>query len=389
MAVATSGPGRCRVGATPTRRRRPDVVGGLAAVVLALSLLAPGCGPDRGPPPQSERVVGIPVVVRPVEVRDVTVSAKKVAILRADKEYALNFSLPGNLGEYFVDEGSRIDAGVPVARLDVAPFRSKLREAEVQLEELNRQRERVERFYRKRLATQTEFDQIRTLCDQATENVKALRETLDKAILRAPAAGVVSRLHVGVGTFINPGTPVATLVAVDPLMADLEFTDAERSAVPLGSEVAFTVEGLTGSTFTGRLSTKTPRIDPTSQLTKVELVVGNERGVLRPGMMVTTVVVTGRRRRVVTVPVETLVFDGDEVCVFVHEPGAGEAERRVVTLGEFFGTRVVVERGLRAGESLIVAGQGFLADRSSVRLVDEAVVTPGEARSVTTAPVAP
>jgi len=341
----------------------------LVAVVLA-ALIGAGCGPPERRVSRVAARRGVAVAVVPAQARDVTFTVEKVGVLRADKDIPLNFSLPGNFGAFLVAENTMVQADQPVARLDVSPFRSKLRESELQLEELKRNLDRVERFYRKQLATQVEFDKMQTLHDQAREQVEALRENLKKAVLRAPRRGLLAKTLVEPGTFVPPGVPVARLVTLSPLVTELEFSDAERTSIPVGTTVTLTAASHPGKVFEGRILARAPTIDPLSQLSRVEVEVANPDELLKPGAMVTTSIVTNRRRRVVTVPIDTLVYDGDDLCVFVHDREHDEARRRRVEVGRFFERSVIVENGLQPGEPVIVAGQGFVADGMTVRVVD-------------------
>ena len=332
-----------------------------------------GCGPPERKMSTSATRIGVPVVIASAKTRDVTFSTEKVGILRAHEEIEVNFSLPGNLGEFLVAENTIVEKDVPIARLDITPFKAKLREAELQLEELKRNRRRIERFYRKQMATQVEYDRIMTLYEQAKEQVNALKENLKKVVLRAPRRGLLTKRLVEPGNFVPPGVPVAKLVSLTPLITEFEFTDVERRFVPLGKTIDLTCESFPGKTFPGKVKDEIPRVDLISQLTKVEVELDNKDGSLKPGMMVKATIVTNRARRVVTVPIDTLVYEGDELSIFVYSRETSEAVRRKIKLGRFFARRVIVEEGIDPGEPVIVSGQGFVSDGTTVRLVDELI----------------
>ena len=339
--------------------------------LLAIAFLFVGCGPPQQKVSTAATKVGVPVVITSAKTRDVTFSTEKVGILRAHKEIKVNFSLPGNLGQFLVSENSIVEQGAPIARLDITPFKSKLREAELQLEELKRNRRRIERFYRKQMATQVEYNKIRSLYKQAREQVNALKENLKKVVLRAPRKGLLTKRLVEPGNFVPPGVPVATLVSLAPLVTEFEFTDVERRFVPLGKTIKLQSESFPGKFFLGRVKDEIPQVDVLSQLTKVKIELDNKEGNLKPGMMVKAKIVTNRARRVVTVPIDTLVYDGDELCIFVYSRETSEAVKRNVKLGRFFQRRVIVEEGIDPGEPIIVSGQGFVSHGTTVRLVDK------------------
>jgi multidrug efflux pump subunit AcrA (membrane-fusion protein) len=72
------------------------------------------------------------------------------------------------------------------------------------------------------------------------------------------------------------------------------------------------------------------------------------------------------------VPVTALVeADGSSATVYVLEEPAGVARRRPIEVGSVVGERVVVLRGLEAGERVITDGAAWVRDGAPVRVVDE------------------
>ena len=72
------------------------------------------------------------------------------------------------------------------------------------------------------------------------------------------------------------------------------------------------------------------------------------------------------------VPVTALVeADGPSATVYVLDERAGVARLRPIEVGAIVGERVVVRRGLEAGEQVITDGAAWLREGAPVRLVDE------------------
>ena len=347
-------------------KRRPFLI---FLALLSMQGLFCACGPPEQETKERPKLRGVAVVLAEAKSRDIIFSTTKIGVLRARERFEVNFSLPGNLEAFLAEENTVVEKGAPIARLEATPFRAKLREAQIKLQELERNRRRVARFYKKRLATRAQFDEINTLFKQAREQVSALKKNLEKLTLRAPKKGILVEKKLEPGNFAPPGVAVAELVAFNPLLVDFEFSDVQRRYIPRGKKIELTCDSFPERVFYGRVLDETPDVDLLSQLSRVEVEVTNEEGLLKPGLMVKANIVTNRRRRVVTVPMDTLVYVGNTICVYEYDRERKEAQKRVVKTGSFFEKSLIIEEGIDAGESIIVSGQGFVSDGTTVRVV--------------------
>ena len=93
---------------------------------------------------------------------------------------------------------------------------------------------------------------------------------------------------------------------------------------------------------------------------------------LRPAMVVEVVVHTGDSESLVLAPLGAVVRDANlDSLVFVVS-GEGDEQRaakRIVELGRLHRDRVVILRGLRPGDRMVIQGQYFLKDGDRVRIV--------------------
>lgn len=329
-----------------------------------------GCGP-----PEKKVLIkqnyGVPVVVATVKVRELSFSSEKVIIFRGDRKINVNFSLPGTVAGFIAKENDLLKVGDPIARLDMLPYKASLNSASLKLKELKKNKARIERFYKKRLATENEYNQINAAYKSARRQVEAIRENLEKAVLRSPVKGILVSKAVEVGVNVYPGKTIATIVTMSPMVGDIEFSDVERSSIPWGKTIELSVKGIKDKVFTGVISRKIVTVDPRTQMTRVEVEVKNEEGLIKPGMMAEAVIETEHLNKVVTIPFDALVYDNMDLCVYIYNRATGEAELRQVKTGKGIGKKVVVFDGIKPGEQLIVSGQGFLSDGMTVRLVDE------------------
>jgi multidrug efflux pump subunit AcrA (membrane-fusion protein) len=121
---------------------------------------------------------------------------------------------------------------------------------------------------------------------QLKENaLEAAKLDLDLHSIRAPFAGVVALVRGRAGEWVEPGTPVARLVAIDRLRAE-GFAPADMlDRAPIGSRVTFTARGgdQPSAGVEGTLMFISPEVDPVTGQVRVWAEIDNGQGKLRPG----------------------------------------------------------------------------------------------------------
>jgi RND family efflux transporter MFP subunit len=106
--------------------------------------------------------------------------------------------------------------------------------------------------------------------------------------VRAPFAGVVALIRGRAGEWVQPGTPVARLVAVERLRAEGFAPASILGTTPIGSPVTFAAGSEDAATNTekgvaGTLKFISPEIDPVTRQVRIWAEIDNRSGELRPG----------------------------------------------------------------------------------------------------------
>jgi len=225
----------------------------------------------------------------------------------------------------------------------------------------------------------------RAALEAAEAALEQARRDLERTVLRAPFGGRVRSEDIDVGQFVNRGTPVATVYAVDWAEVRLPLPDRELAFVdaPLdhrgdavedsGPEVVLRAE-FAGRThaWTGRIVRTEGEIDARTRMVHVVARVrdpyGRGRDASRPplsvGMFVHAEIRGRRAENVVALPRAALrgenrvwVIDGDDRLRF-REVRVLRSER----------DRVLIDAGLEAGERVCVSPMEAVTDGMRVRV---------------------
>jgi cobalt-zinc-cadmium efflux system membrane fusion protein len=181
----------------------------------------------------------------------------------------------------------------------------------------------------------------------------------------SPIAGTVVQRKVGPGQYVTAGASDPVFVIGDLstvwLIAFVRETDA--SAVSVGQELSFNVLALPGRDLKVRIGYVSAAIDPATRRLLVRATVDNKDGLLKPEMFANVTIYSADDHPGVGVPKQALIYEGDQVRVWVAHDDKS-IELRQIKTGLTNGDLVEVRGDLKAGEQIVTKGSLFI-DRAA------------------------
>jgi RND family efflux transporter MFP subunit len=338
--------------------------------------------------------------LRPLE-KFLTVSGT----LAAQEEATLSVKVPGRLEKVAVDLGSLVKRGDLIAQVERRDYELRLKQskaavaearaavglslegseentsvetiatvkqARAVLDEAVKNRERVQRLSREGISSKSEVDAVdavyavavarhETAVEEARTRLAVLaqrradldlaqQQLIDTSIL-APFDGAIQSRTASPGEHLQLGTPVASLVRLDPLRLRLEVPERESVLIQVGQSVRLTVEG-NSNVFRGTVARVSPAITEQNRMLMIEADVPTQPG-LRPGLFVRAQVVVKENEPALCVPGSALiVFAGIEKVIAVEEDKARE---RTVNTGRRAAGWVEIVSGLKPKDVVVLA----------------------------------
>src|SRR6266481_4171409 len=181
----------------------------------------------------------------------------------------------------------------------------------------------------------------------------------------APIAGTVVQRKIGPGQYVNSGAsdPVFVIGDLSTVWLTAFVRETEASTVVVGQELTFNLLALPGRTLTGRINYVAAAIDPATRRLMVRATVDNASAQLKPEMFATVTIYAPDDQPSVGVPKQALIYEGDQVRVWVaHEDKS--IELRQIKTGLANGDLVEVHGNLRPGEQIVTKGSLFI-DRAA------------------------
>lgn len=321
----------------------------------------------------------------------------------ARTQASVSSKITGRLAYVGVEEGSVVEKGEVIARLEAADYkavlaqreadlataRAGLVEAETERDQLVRDLSRAEDLLAKGLMSAQQIEQLESQLKSAEARVSrsraqvraaeaavsVARANLENTYIRAPFDGTVLRKDAEVGEVVAPAVTgggltrgaVVTMADLETLEVEVDVNEAYIARIHHGQLAPITLDAYPGTTFRGRVRQIVPTADrqKATVLVKVAILDRDPRILPEMGAKVEFLedggggAVDGGPPRVF-VPAAAVRDEAGRQVVWVVR---GErVERREVEAGPVTGDWREIRRGVEAGERVVVAGHDGLED---------------------------
>ncbi len=340
-------------------------------VLLTVSLMS--CGKSD----KDKSTTEMTVTVAEVKSETVPIYLDYVGTLQSIEKVDINARVEGFLVERAFKDGADVKAGDLLFVIDPRPFEAALIAAEAQLAEdlaaLSYAREQVSRYkslVEKDYITRDAYDEYLTQATEAQAIVEADRANVVQAKLDlsyctmyAPFNGRIGRRLVDVGNLVGAGgeaTLLATIVQLDPIY--VYFNVAERdipeilkqqNIKPLTLSIVLPDESKHPED--GTVDFVDNQVDVTTGTITLRGVVSNASKTLLPGQYVKVQLLLEQQPNTLVVPSQAVGEQQGDTYVYVVG-NDNKAEFRNVTAGSSYGGMRIIEKGVSAGEKVIVNG---------------------------------
>src|SRR5712691_475173 len=208
--------------------------------------------------------------------------------------------------------------------------------------------------------------------EQAEAAERIARKRLSDSTLIAPISGFVSKRNIEEGAMAGPGTPVFTIVELDPVEIQVGVPETDVRLVHRGQQVIVTASARPGISFSGKVRLVNVSAEPQTRTYMVRITVPNPKAGLLVGMIAEARILGNETRDVLTLPGQALVRDPQGAPqVFVYFPNEKRVYARRVTVGGVMDRDVQIIDGVKDSDSIVVAGQQLVREGSIVSAKEE------------------
>jgi len=257
-----------------------------------------------------------------VDLGDIESVVTSTGTLSAVTTVQVGAQVTGRIAKLYVDFNDKVKKGQLICELDKSVLQTQVYDAEntitraqLQYDQSELDLKRIQYLFKQELKTQNDLDIAQYNFNVAKSNLKSTRSNLERAKLNlsyaeifAPIDGTIIDRKVDLGQTVTSGfsTPTLFLIANDlskmQILANVDEGDIGQ--IKEGIDARFTVQSYPDRKFRGKVSQI--RLSPTTVQNVVNYTVvvnvGNEDGVLLPGMTATIDFILGAAKNVLRVP---------------------------------------------------------------------------------------
>lgn len=182
----------------------------------------------------------------------------------------------------------------------------------------------------------------------------ATQEESASAAIRAPYAGIVTKVNAAPGAVVDSATVLLTLADLSQVYVEGQVFERDLGKVRVGQPARITVDAYPNETFAGRVTAIRDVLDPQTRTAGVRCEVENRSGRLKLEMFATLTIPTSESHRALSVPADAVQAINRRQVVFVRQGDLHFEAREVQVSGQ--GPEIEILAGLKDGEPVVTKG---------------------------------
>ncbi len=334
-------------------------------LALAMVLLVVSCSTTAT---EEERDTSVRVRVQNTAIHTIENNLDFTGVVQPFEEAHIAPAVPARINRILVDVGDHVSKGQLLVEMD----NTQLFQAQVQLDNLKTELQRLDTLLRAGAVTQQAYDQMKTQYEVAKSNIENLGTHTQ---VRSTLNGVITGRYFSDGEMFS-GTPgpagkpaIVSINQIRPVKVLVGVSERFLPQVQRGQTAQVRVDVFPERIFEGRVNKIFPTIDRASGTFRVEIVIDNQDEALRPGMF-TRVALNLGKQQALLVPALSVMKQTGSNERFVYVVENNRARRVTVQPGRNFDENLEILSGLQPGQKLVVTGQHNLMEGVEVRISD-------------------
>ncbi len=315
------------------------------------------------------------------------------ATLRGDNETSIYARVNGYVRKFNVEIGDRVTKGERLAELDTPELDQQVRQAAAQVEQAKANvvlgkvaLDRWKKLFSQDSVAKQDLDTKQNAYDTAVAaqaaaqaNLKQLQATTAFKNVEAPFDGVITARNVDIGNLVNSGSAGVALFSMavtDPLRVFVDVPQAYVKMIHVGSDVPVAQAELPGQVFKAVVTYVAGAIDIATRTLRIELMLHNRDGRLKPGTYV-QIALPLAPAGAVAIPANTLLFRAEGPNVALVDK-SGIVRLQPIMIARDLGASLEVAQGVTPSDQIVLNPPDSIANGDHVTVVSEAKPASGK-----------
>jgi len=286
-------------------------------------------------------------------------------VLLPDEEVDLTFESSGKITDIFFEEGSFVQEGTLLAKVNDAPLQAELKKLESQLPLAEDRLYRQQTLLEKDAISQETYQSVATQLETLKADIELVKARIKQTELRAPFSGVLGLRQVSEGAYASPNVVVSNLTKISPLKIEFSLTENFVNLIRPGSEVAFTVDNSL-EVHNATVYAVESRLDVNTLSLFARARYDNSEGKIKPGQSASIQIKLDEINDAIVIPSISSIKEMGRDIAYVYRNGVAQ-EVEVIT-GMRTAASVEIVSGLSVGDTLLTTGVMQLRSGMPVRI---------------------
>ena len=324
-----------------------------------------------------------PVRTITVDKRDGGAPVVLTGRIEAEDEAALAFRISGRVVENNMNLGERVQPGQIVARLEPHNQLNALRTAQAGLAAANALLVRARNHFARQEtlvrqgwtpkkaydAAKQELQAAQSQVETAEAQVKVAQDSLSYTELKADGPGVLTEIGPRAGEVVQAGQTIVRLARDGGRDAVFDAPARLLRSAPKDGEVTVSLADDAGVRTTGRVRAVAPQADPVTRTFTIKVALKKPPDAMRLGATVNGHIHL-KGDAAIEIPATALVKADREPAVWIVDASSLTVSMRPVDIVRYDPERILISRGLDAGEIVVTAGVHALHPGQKIRLLE-------------------
>lgn len=271
----------------------------------------------------------------------------------------------GKLTQVLIQSGATVQVGQVIAKLDNSAEQIALDKAQIAFDDAKQTLDRNAALVKSNSVSAAQVQAVELQSQQAELSLRSAQRDLADREIVAPISGVVGILDVTAGSDVTPQTVIARIEDSSVLRVDFWLPERLSGAVAAGDTVQMVPVSRPQDTYSAQIAALDNQIDAASGTFRVQALVDNAKGTLRPGMALT---VSLRMKGDRFVAVDPLSVQWGSDGAYVWRVVDGKADKAMVRIMQRNTEAVLVAGDVAEGDQVISEGLDGLRVGGDVKI---------------------
>lgn len=277
----------------------------------------------------------------------------------------------GRLISLKVREGQSVRKGQLIAIVDVEGVDKQLGELDKSIELAQTVFDRQSRLWKQNIGSEIQYLQAKNTLERLQKNRELLLLQKDKTNVYAPISGEVEKVIVHAGELTSPGMPIVMLLNTTKLKAVVDLPESYLTKVKKGQKVKIKFPVL-DQQLELPITKVANMINPANRTFRIEVNLGNRKSKMKPNLLAVVSINDLTVKDAITIPSELVQQEVGGLFYVLTTKVEGDktvAAKKYVESGKSFDGNILIEKGLEAGDQIIMKGALGLTEGESVKIV--------------------